>query len=620
MLPRSFLPGFRETPTMKSISELFFLALLCLHAPAADARQVRAPESGLTVVSTAPEGEVASLAEAKEIRVVFSEPMVSLGRIPSDVHPPFFKIAPAVPGTFRWSGTTVLIFTPDPKLLAYATNYQVTIAAGTASASGRTLARAVTFSFTTPTVRLLQTRWYRRGGTIDGRMVILLRFNQPVRSTDIAASLTASLEPHDWKPPVFSLDEEARLIAIDREALHRFDAKVAATRAIAAATTPVAVRLTDDWDKKTYPPARDLVVFETDTPVLPESWVKLSLDARLRAAAGPATPGVPQTFTVHAERAFFVDGFYCRTACDPDRWNPVQMRAPVKVIDFASAAAATDVTAAPASVPKTGQVRKRGDESRDASNHITLEDAGFAAQPPVRKYAVTLRADLRSSDGQVLGYPWIGTVDNWHRSAFTSFGDGHGVWEKDGGATLPFYARNFRDVRQWAAPIDPGQLMPTLLALQEDHFQRAPLGEGVSRRLSLTPDRTQSHGLDLSKALGSGGTGLVWTAVREGDAIPQARRAFGNTDNPQTRASIVQVTNLGITVKDSPQNTLVFVTRLDTGSAVEGANVSIVSVDNKVFWRGRTRIGRRRAGAADAAARSRQLVEVRVHRDGRKGW
>ena len=33
------------------------------------------------------------------------------------------------------------------------------------------------------------------------------------------------------------------------------------------------------------------------------------------------------------------------------------------------------------------------------------------------------------------------------------------------------------------------------------------------------------------------------------------------------RASLVQVTNLGISVKDSPQNTLVFVTRLDTGAA-----------------------------------------------------
>jgi uncharacterized protein YfaS (alpha-2-macroglobulin family) len=55
-----------------------------------------------------------------------------------------------------------------------------------------------------------------------------------------------------------------------------------------------------------------------------------------------------------------------------------------------------------------------------------------------------------------------------------------------------------------------------------------------------------------------------------------------------TRATIVQVTNLGITAKDSPLNTLVMVTRLDTGAPVAGATVSIRTIDNKVFWTGTT--------------------------------
>ena len=51
---------------------------------------------------------------------------------------------------------------------------------------------------------------------------------------------------------------------------------------------------------------------------------------------------------------------------------------------------------------------------------------------------------------------------------------------------------------------------------------------------------------------------------------------------------IVQVTNLGISVKDSPQNTLVFVTRLDNGAPVPGAQVSIVNRENKAVWTGST--------------------------------
>ena len=53
----------------------------------------------LRIVSAGPVGETATLAEANEIRVVFSEPMVVLGRIPQPVTAPFFRIDPAVKGT-----------------------------------------------------------------------------------------------------------------------------------------------------------------------------------------------------------------------------------------------------------------------------------------------------------------------------------------------------------------------------------------------------------------------------------------------------------------------------------------------------------------------------------------
>ncbi len=576
---------------MRWPSAALFL-IISLYARAAVAQPAQRSDSGLTVVSTAPGGEVATLAEANEVRVVFSEPMVTLGRIPSDVRPAFFKISPAAAGTFRWSGTTLLIFTPDPKRpLAYATTYQVTIAAGATAASGRTLARAVTFSFTTPTVRLLQTIWYRRGGLSSARMVVVMRFNQPIRPSDVAASLSAALEPHEWNPPSFSPAARERLTAMDAQALPRFDAKVAATRAIASAATPVVLRRTSDWDKKAYPASPNLAVFETETPVQPESWVKLLLGPGVRSPAGPATPGTPQTFTVKAERALFIDGFRCQAECDPDGWNPVRLRAPVKITAFAAAATATDITGAAAPVNKGTPPARQTDDALDTSTDITLEDAGFPAQPPVRKYAVAVRADLRAADGQLLGYPWVGIVDTWHRSAFTSFGDGHGVWEKDGGPQLPFYARNFRGVSQWAASLDPRQLMPTLRVLEDHNFHDAPAGEPLTRRLAVTPDRIQSHGLDLSKALKSGGTGLVWAAVRDGEPIAQSRRADTATDDtnkPQTRATVVQVTNLGISVKDSPQNTLIFVTRLDTGDPVAAANVSIVRLDNSVYWSGRT--------------------------------
>ena len=101
------------------------------------------------------------------------------------------------------------------------------------------------------------------------------------------------------------------------------------------------------------------------------------------------------------------------------------------------------------------------------------------------------------------------------------------------------------------------------------------------------PTRFSLHGLDLSKALKPSGTGLVWAAVEEGKPIEHAS-VWRNRSEPVVRSTIVQVTNLGISIKDSALNTLIFVTRLDTAAPVPGAHVSIVQSDGETKWTGIT--------------------------------
>jgi hypothetical protein len=547
-----------------------------------------AQQSPLSVVQFGPQGEVASLEQANEIRVVFSEPMVAMGRIPEPVAASFFTVSPAIAGSFRWSGTTTLIFTPDPKRpLPFATTYTVTIAASATALSGQRLTQPATFRFTTPTVRLLSTAWYRRGDTADGALVIMMRFNQRVDAAAVVKHARAHLDPHDWTPPAFSPAEETRLAAADPKALEQFRAKVRATQAIARSSAPVALRVTSDWDRKRFPASPDLVALEAIGPVRPESWVRIELDGTLPSTGGPATPGVTQDHTLQVEPAFFIDGFECTDECDADASNPIVMRASVGVKEFAAAVSATDITTAPQAVARAKTPRVRDDfEVYDDGERLTLEDAGFDPQPPNRRYAVMARPDLRSRDGQTLGYTWIGIVDNWHARAFTSFGDGHGVWEKDGGTLLPFHARNMRDITQWVARVEPSELMPRVLELQNNGFRSAPESRGAARRLPVTPNTIQSHGIDLAPAL-KDGRGLVWTAVREDAAIARSRR-FAAPSETRVTSALVQATNLGLTVKDSPQNTLVFVTRLDNGVPVAGAKVSIVTVENRVHWSGLT--------------------------------
>jgi uncharacterized protein YfaS (alpha-2-macroglobulin family) len=571
---------------MRMCRTVFCVSSFAACAASASAQSSAAPSalSALSVVATQPTGEIASAEQAAEVRVRFSEAMVPLGRISDTVDAPFFSIRPAIAGVFRWAGPTLLIFTPDPKTpLPRATRYEVTIASGAAAVSGRTLPRPYTFSFTTPTVRLLSTDWYRISGRFDRPAIVALRFNQPVRPPDVLAHVTVRYQRHEWAAPMLTAEERGRMGAGEAA---RFDAKVAVARAAAASTLGVPVVLAADWDKKRFPPSPDLIVLQTSAAPLPDGWLDLTLDARLPAVEGRATPARSQTYVVRLAPTFFVGGLHCSMECDADSYNVTFLRGAATIDALKRAISVRDITtrAADAIVPRSPTPRVTFRARQESASVFSLEDVGYDRQPPARTFAISLDSALQADDGQTLGYRWTGIVENWHETAFTSFGDGHGVWEA-GGGPLPFHARNFTDARQWAQAIAINQLMPTILDLTKSQFHKAPAGPAAGRPLGAAADRIQSHGLDLSRVLSPRGFGLVWAAVLPGAVIPHAH---ASSETARPTATIVQVTNLGITVKDSPQNTLVFVTRLDTGAPVANADVAIVRVDNSTAWNGKT--------------------------------
>ena len=122
----------------RSLRGLRVLGFVTLFITAFVTTNAAAQSPALAIVNSGPRGPLSGLEQANEIRIVFSEPMVSLGRIPTPLVPPFFHVTPAVQGTFRWSGTTILVFTPNSKAgLPYATRFDVTIDAGAADITVR---------------------------------------------------------------------------------------------------------------------------------------------------------------------------------------------------------------------------------------------------------------------------------------------------------------------------------------------------------------------------------------------------------------------------------------------------------------------------------------------------
>ncbi len=544
----------------------------------------------LTIVKAGPVGEVASLAEANEIRVVFSEKMVAVGKIPPKLVVPWFHVVPAVDGSFRWSGTTTLIFTPDPKApLPFATQFDVTIDAGAKALSGNTLGQPSSFSFITPTIQLRSTSFYRKGGGVDpgrpdsGRfdapLVILLRFNQPVDPKVIMQHLTLRTKPHEFKEPIVPAAD--RLTAAERDA---FEAKKArAKQAAASEGTMILSFLAEDWDKKRFPPSPDLVVLETKPNIAPETWMRVYLDTELALSPKNVRTGRSQEFTIQLPRAFFVDDIRCTKECNPEWWNGIEFRAATKLSDLRKALTVVDITnpAAPVNVETKAASKAEETDERYPTTNFNLDEFQLR---PAHTYLVRIDSSLVAADQQQLGYTWLAVVEYWHKSAFTSFGDGHGVWEASGGSVLPFYARNFTTVKQWLTPLAVDQVVPTILKLSSGC---SPLPPGAKeRKLAPVSDKIQSYGLDARSALNAGGHGIVWVGVADGTPIANSKSY--ESDCLNIRNTVVQVTNLGISVKDSPQNTLVLVTRLDNGTPVAGASVTIRTPDNKVFWTGVT--------------------------------
>jgi hypothetical protein len=114
---------------------------------------------------------------------------------------PFVTIRPAMTGTFRWSGTTILIFTPDParKLPKRhpVRGHGRHVSRG--DQRPRLAARVpIQFHDADRQAFSASTGTARTNGT-TAPWSSALRFNQPVRPADVTAHMKLRFEPHEFE-------------------------------------------------------------------------------------------------------------------------------------------------------------------------------------------------------------------------------------------------------------------------------------------------------------------------------------------------------------------------------------------------------------------------------------
>jgi len=141
----------------------------------------------LEVTRFAPEGEVAL---APNLSIAFSQPMVAVASQEQAAANVPIRLSPQPAGKWRWLGTQTLMFQPDAEggRLPMATNYTVTIPAGTKSALGNSLPGTRTFSFATPPPKL--TGSHPEGNSVSRDALIFLEFDQRIDASRVLNHLT----------------------------------------------------------------------------------------------------------------------------------------------------------------------------------------------------------------------------------------------------------------------------------------------------------------------------------------------------------------------------------------------------------------------------------------------
>jgi uncharacterized protein YfaS (alpha-2-macroglobulin family) len=141
--------------------------------------QAAVPETSagpLEVLRYMPEGDVPL---APQLSVTFSQPMVAVtSQEELSAQDVPVRLTPQPAGRWRWVGTKTLLFVPEGRF-PMATQYSVTVPAGTRSATGGTLAADRTWSFKTPAPQVKTT--YPEGDESRARdSIMFIEFDQRI--------------------------------------------------------------------------------------------------------------------------------------------------------------------------------------------------------------------------------------------------------------------------------------------------------------------------------------------------------------------------------------------------------------------------------------------------------
>lgn len=495
----------------------------------------RAQAGALAVKSLLPTGQVQRLTQ---VVVRFSRPMRPLGEMGVPVQDAPLRLSPRPAGSFRWLDPATLAFLLDKPQVG-ATRISVLVPAGTRSLDGAVLGHDVRTFITTPPVQALKVM-PQPGAALGPRPTLRVVMNQPVELASLAAHSRMRAGGRD--------------IPVEAKAL------------------PV-----PSWQ----PPGQNLARVYALTPVrnLPAGQkASLVVGPGVRPAQGNLAMSGSKSFAFAGFARLKLAGWEMGKATgggmDPTASlvlrfnNPVSAKAAAGVIGF--------------SPPAKLDVERLSDQP---SQWVVLP-AGFK---PRTAYRLTLPAGLRDAYGTTMAGPAAISFKTGDLEPILSLAGGKGVLEAGGPPLYPLIVRNLKTVRVGVRFIPARDAVKALLAEEERPWDKTPAAprtgrDGAKVRTiapAAPPNRSARMPLDLAGLLGRDPKGgLVLVDVRA--TWPD----YKGRQKQRWRRALVQVTDLGLSLKLGESASVAWVTSLASGRPLAGVELTLFDRTGKKLWSG----------------------------------
>ncbi|MGE5313102.1 MAG: Ig-like domain-containing protein, partial [Acidobacteriota bacterium] len=527
-----------------------FLLLIMLCSAMAQTQ----PGAGLRILLHTPEGETQSIDQSLRIIAAFSEPMTALSIAGAGSCP--ISLTPAVEGRCRWLGTTTLAFMPKDTL-PFSTRFTVTIPKETRAISGAALRQPSVWSFETPRPAVLRTVPASGSRSIEPDHTILIVFNQPIDLAQIGRWI--SLEETKSGRTTYTeysvrrpSDEELQM-----QGAHPLDAR----------------RTLSLQEKKRRDRERSCALVIVPSAAFEKgSHVRVVLKAGLQGAEGPL--GMKKDsfleFSVYGDLHF--SGITSENNFHPSSAIRFDFTNPVKLDELAR-----HVTLTPSAAVTPGY----GEDYAAAQQYLSF------ALAPETSYRGVITSGLTDIYGNRLGADAAFSFRTSSYPPSLRMTTGPGVLEASEAHRIPVTLLNTDSVEVVMGRVRPERVAAFLSSTTfygNDEWTHASLrdaagGKSIRRLWKIDAARNQSvlRPLSIDAALGAEGKGIVLVQLKP----------FGG-DQKRVLRTVVQVTEIGLTAKFSPESILIYATRLKDTEPVTGADVEVRTDSNRVVWRGTT--------------------------------